>query len=345
MVFSKISKKIKKTVAGKSSRRESSSSGGSKKFAYQDNEKNGSVGSTTYYESDASSEAFETSSSRSFKPRRGSLKKEASSRIRQNTDPTVILGGGSSSSYFEEEESEEDISKYQYGEESTYCPVETKKQLEKRPKRSSLKSVSSYGDLEEVAAAAVASQKGDSSPVKKVSSCNELESIVTPSSPPPKHRRSVDFSSDHDYKPIMPLEHFTEEEKKNTWMCHRSMDEAKKNAVRTVQTYERLGNAEGKLCTRGLEQYFSRNAHRRERNVDTIEEVLTEQEIQAQFGTYCADSLAAAYKSCGNTSESQFRAELTAKKDRAEVLKYLEEHPEMMKYLKAEHDNDDHLLM
>lgn len=136
--------------------------------------------------------------------------------------------------------------------------------------------------------------------------------------------KSVEFAcpSRNTLHRTLSIEDMSSEEKRNTWLQSSCMQDIQQQAVRTVQTIEKFGY-DDKFCTRGLERYLSNNAHLRDDYMDSVEEVMCEQEVQGQFGIYCDKSIAAAYKSSGSTIESQIRAEAAAKKDRDEVKQNL----------------------
>lgn len=121
---------------------------------------------------------------------------------------------------------------------------------------------------------------------------------------------------------ILSIDDMSSEEKRNMWLQSSCMQDIQQQAVRTVQTIQKFGY-DDKFCTRGLERYLSNNAHLRDDYIDSVEEVMCEQEVQGEFGVYCDKSIAEAYKSSGSTSESQIRAEAAAKKDREEVKQNL----------------------
>ena len=140
----------------------------------------------------------------------------------------------------------------------------------------------------------------------------------------PQRRLSVGFSScpiENSVEYTLHHKDMTNEEKLNVWMQTDCTTKIQQHCLQVVKTAETFG--EEAVCTRGLEQYLSKNAHHREGQVEGVEEVLVEQEIQKQFGMSCADSIASAYKTVGKSDESQTRAHLRAMADQEEARAYL----------------------
>jgi len=140
----------------------------------------------------------------------------------------------------------------------------------------------------------------------------------------PQRRLSVGFSScpiENSVEYTLHHKDMTNEEKMNVWMQTDCTTKIQQHCLQVVKTAETFGD--DAVCTRGLEQYLSKNAHHREGQVEGVEEVLVEQEIQKQFGMSCADSIASAYKTVGKSDESQTRAHLRAMADQEEAKAYL----------------------
>lgn len=163
------------------------------------------------------------------------------------------------------------------------------------------------------------------------SSMKKLTELENDSSDPPsarfdkpQRRLSVGFSScpiENSVEYTLHHKDMTNEEKLNVWMQTDCTTKIQQHCLQVVKTAETFG--EEAVCTRGLEQYLSKNAHHREGQVEGVEEVLVEQEIQKQFGMSCADSIASAYKTVGKSDESQTRAHLRAMADQEEAKAYL----------------------
>ena len=163
------------------------------------------------------------------------------------------------------------------------------------------------------------------------SSMKKLTELENDSSDPPsarfdkpQRRLSVGFSScpiENSVEYTLHHKDMTNEEKLNVWMQTDCTTKIQQHCLQVVKTAETFG--EEAVCTRGLEQYLSKNAHHREGQVEGVEEVLVEQEIQKQFGMSCADSIASAYKTVGKSDESQTRAHLRAMADQEEARAYL----------------------
>jgi len=166
----------------------------------------------------------------------------------------------------------------------------------------------------------------------------EVEVAVVP-------QRNVTFATTVELRFGISVKDMTADEVLQTWMSTTEHNMVRKSCLKIIDAVEKFGGnprTGKKLCVRGLEPHFTKQAKQ-----NTINRKTTRQAVLSKCdddycnqdnGDYDMDLIKEAYQVVGRTSEFQFSAELKAIQDRKEIEKYLfvleTTHPHLLQYPK-----------
>mmetsp|Transcript_36655 Transcript_36655/g.42142 ORF Transcript_36655/g.42142 Transcript_36655/m.42142 type:complete len:491 (-) Transcript_36655:98-1570(-) len=158
-------------------------------------------------------------------------------------------------------------------------------------------------------------------------------------------KRNVTFATTVELRFGISVKDMTAEEVLQTWMSTTEHNMVRKSCLKIIDAVEKFGGnprTGKKLCVRGLEPHFTKQAKQNTINRKTTRQAVLskcdDDYCNQDTGEYDMDLIKEAYQQVGRTSEFQCSAELKARQDRKEIEKYLfvleTTHPHLLQYPK-----------